>query len=155
MIWTVSTVKDTPANLERFVERNLAGGADHVVVFVDDDDAEALDYLANHPHTTGVAALSWWGESRPAALNSRQRIAANAVRAIAADLGDVDWLFHPDGDETLQSIRPEFRHLASRCGPCVSTCWSRWPNGTRCRRTQTSSSGSSPRRSCGCWSPVD
>ncbi len=102
MIWTVSTVKDTLANIERFVVRNLAGGADHVVVFVDDDDAEALDYLANHRHATGVAALSWWGQSRPAALNSRQRIAANTVRAIAAGLGDVDWLFHLDGDEALQ-----------------------------------------------------
>lgn len=90
------------ANLERFVTGNLAGGIDHLVVFVDDDDSRLMDFLSAHPHTTGIAATTWWGPNRPGALNSRQRIAANAVRAIATALGDVDWIFHIDGDEVVQ-----------------------------------------------------
>ena len=110
LIWAVSTVKDTVANLERFVTRNLAGGVDHLVVFVDDDDAGLLELLSSHPHTTGIAAGPWWGLGRPDALNSRQRIAANAVRATAAGLGDVEWVFHIDGDEAIQL---DARRLAS------------------------------------------
>ncbi|WP_107766787.1 hypothetical protein [Nocardioides terrigena] len=90
MIWAVSTIKDNIATLERFVTGNLAGGVDHLVVFVGDGDPILMDFLSTHPNTTGIAATTWWGTNRPGALNSRQRIAANAVRAIAASLGDVD-----------------------------------------------------------------
>lgn len=102
VIWVVSTVKDSLANLERFVTQNLAGGADHLVVFVDDDDPDLMEFLASHPHTTGVAAGAWWGDARPPALNSRQRIAANVVRSLAARLRGVRWVFHIDGDEVIR-----------------------------------------------------
>lgn len=113
LIWTTSTIKDTVANLERFVTRNLAGGVDHLVVFVDDDDAELLEFMSSHPHTTGIAAGPWWGPSRPDALNSRQRIGANAVRAVAAGLGDVEWVFHIDGDEAVQLDAQRLADLGS------------------------------------------
>ena len=35
LVFCVSTVKDTLANLQRYVDGNLAGGADHLVVFLD------------------------------------------------------------------------------------------------------------------------
>ncbi len=111
MIWAVSTIKDSARNLEDFVERNLAGGVNHLVVFVDDDDPELLGHLENHPQTIGVPARDWWGNGRPEALNSRQRIAANAVRSIAAELGDVGWIFHIDGDETVQLDRRRLGQL--------------------------------------------
>ncbi len=57
MLFTASTVKDTLPNLRRFVTGNLAGGADHLVVFVDDPDGtdpEAVAFLAEHDGVTCV-----------------------------------------------------------------------------------------------------
>ena len=58
LVVCASTVKDTLANLQRYVDGNLAGGADHLVVFLDapDDPAtpEVRDFLDAHPHVTCV-----------------------------------------------------------------------------------------------------
>ncbi len=55
VIVTASTVKDSPQNLRTFVARNLAGGVDHLVVFVDDGEEAALAALGAEPHVTPVA----------------------------------------------------------------------------------------------------
>lgn len=105
MILTVSTVKDTRANVERFVAGNLAGGVDHMVVLLDGPDPEVETWLAAHEHVTHVVAdAAWWGE-RPDDLNDRQRIGANLVKALCTELPGVEWIFHIDADEICQIDR--------------------------------------------------
>ena len=52
MLFTVSTVKECVAGLKRFVARNLAGGVDHVFLFVDDARPRVTAALDRHPHVT-------------------------------------------------------------------------------------------------------
>ncbi len=89
MILSVSTVKDTVPNLEKFVRRNLAGGIDHLLVFLDDQQPEAAQLLEAHPHVTCVRThRGWWHGQRPKGLNERQgRNAALSARV----LSEFDW----------------------------------------------------------------
>lgn len=106
MLVTASTVKDTLPNIQRFVTGNLAGGADHLFVFLDAGDPEVREYLDQHPHVTCVRTdQSWWGGDRPEQLNVRQRINANVVKALLSTVGGVDWVFHVDADEIIQVDR--------------------------------------------------
>lgn len=106
MIFTVTTVKDTLANVQRFVACNLAGGADHLFVFLDAPDPEVRAFLDEHPHVTCVRTdKSWWLGERPAELNVRQRCNANLVKALLSTLPEAEWLFHVDGDEVVQLDR--------------------------------------------------
>jgi Glycosyl transferase family 2 len=102
VICTASTVKDSPGNVALFVERNLAAGVDHMFVFLDDVQPEVEELLASNPFVTAVAAYGpYWGGWRPPGLNTRQTINANLVRVLLAPLGWARWLFHIDGDESL------------------------------------------------------
>lgn len=107
MIVTASTVKDTLANLQRFVAGNLAGGVDHLVVFLDaETDPEAREFLDAHPGVTCVpTGRDWWQGDRPAQLNTRQRINANLVKALLSPFDWADWVFHIDADEVAQIDR--------------------------------------------------
>lgn len=106
MLVTVSTVKDTLTNVQRFVTRNLAGGVDHLVVFLDADEADVCAWLDGHPHVTCVPTdASWWSGDRPERLNVRQRINANVVRALMTELDPGGWVFHIDADEVVQVDR--------------------------------------------------
>lgn len=106
MIFTVTTVKDTLANVQRFVAGNLAGGADHLFVFLDAPDREVRAYLDAHPHVTCVRTdKAWWLGVRPAELNVRQRINANLVKVLLSTLPEAEWVFHIDGDEIVQIDR--------------------------------------------------
>jgi hypothetical protein len=102
MIFTVTTLKDTPRNAERFVRRNLAAGVDHLLVFLDADQPEVHRFLADHPHTTPVRAdADYWRGRRPANLNLRQVINANLANTALATLPGAAWLFHIDSDEVV------------------------------------------------------
>lgn len=106
MIATVSTVKDTLANVQRFVTGNLAGGVDHMVVFLDAPDDEVEAWLATQEHVTHlVADDDWWGGKRPSELNNRQRMHANIVKSLFTVVPGVDWIFHIDADEICQIDR--------------------------------------------------
>ena len=109
MLFTASTVKDTLANLQRFVAGNLAGGADHLVVFLDaphDTDPLARAFLHEHPRVTCIdAGKDWWLGDRPGQLNMRQRINANFVKALLSPFEWADWVFHIDADEVVQIDR--------------------------------------------------
>jgi hypothetical protein len=108
LVCTVSTVKDTLPRVQRFVTRNLAGGVDHLFVFLEAPDPAVRDWLAAHPHVTSVDTgddAAWWRGDRPAQLNQRQRINANAAAVVLAGLGWPAWLFHIDGDEVVQVDR--------------------------------------------------
>lgn len=106
MLVTASTVKDTLPNIQRFVAGNLAGGVDHLVVFLDAADAEVRDWLDQHPHVTCVRTdKTWWHGQRPPELNVRQRINANVAKALCSALPEVEWVFHVDADEIVQVDR--------------------------------------------------
>jgi hypothetical protein len=110
LVVTASTVKDTLANVERFVDGNLAGGADHLVLFLDapDDPAtpDVRGFLDAHPHVTCVVTDDgWWPDKRPEQLNTRQRVNANVVKALLSTVEWAGWVFHVDGDEIVQLDR--------------------------------------------------
>ncbi len=136
MIVTASTVKDSPQNLRTFVARNLAGGVDHLVVFVDDGDEAALTALRAEPHVTPVAAAGeWWQGKRPVQLNARQRINANVLKVLLAVLDDVGWIFHIDADEVLLVDADALAALPAdvevvRALPYEAVSRRRWPADT-------------------------
>lgn len=106
-----STIKDSPEHVRRYVEGNLAGGVDHLVVFLDapsdEGQGEVLAYLEQHPRVTPVrAGGAWWGGERPRELNVRQCINANVTRRVLDGLGlGRGWLLHVDGDEVVRVDR--------------------------------------------------
>lgn len=105
MLFTASTIKDSPANARFFVEANLASGVDHMFVFLDSpkepDQREIGASLADHPAVTCIptGTGSWWSGDRPGTLNVRQRINANWARTVLEPFPWAEWLFHIDGDE--------------------------------------------------------
>lgn len=113
MLVAATTLMDTAENVERYVRGNLAGGVDHLVVFLDapgaPGQAEVRDLLEGHEHVTCVrAGRGWWGESRPARLNERQCTNANVVKHLLAQTpgsGEDDWVAHLDGDEVARVDR--------------------------------------------------
>lgn len=106
MLCTVSTVKDSRAGVERFVERNLASGADHMFVMLEQDDDELLDLLRDHPHVTPVRTdEAYWRGAEPANLNVRQTANADLVNTLLVFVPVVEWLVHLDGDECLDLDR--------------------------------------------------
>lgn len=107
MLCTVSTVKDTRENLDRFVRMNLASGADHMFVFLETDDPDVQELLDAEEHVTAVRTDdAYWNGARPDDLNQRQMINANVVNTLLALQPSVTWLAHLDGDECLE-IDPE------------------------------------------------
>lgn len=106
LVCTVSTVKDTVENVRLFVARNLAAGADHMFVFLDDADPEVGAYLDGHEHVSSIrTGKRYWDGQRPKNLNVRQLVNANIVNALLAPFEEVRWLFHLDGDECLDVDR--------------------------------------------------
>lgn len=109
LVFAVSTVMDSLEHVRRYVEGNLAGGVDHLVVFLDkpngprQDEVEA--YLVQHPAVTCVrAGGGWWAGARPRELNERQCTNANLTKDVLAGLGHHDaLLFHVDGDEVVRA----------------------------------------------------
>ena len=102
MITTVSTVKDEPARLHRWVDRNLAAGVDRMVVFVDDPaDVALAEELDSRPGVVAVGARWWWGERRAGKLNVRQRVNSNAALDVLTRADPTGWVFHIDGDEVI------------------------------------------------------
>lgn len=115
MLCTVSTVKDSRANVEQFVRRNLASGADHMFVFLEGDDAEVLDYLRAHPSVSVVVTdESYWEDERPDELTRRQLVNANLVNCVLSTIPGVQWLVHLDGDECLELEKPRLLALPPR-----------------------------------------
>ncbi len=135
MLFTASTVKDSAAGLKTFVERNLAGGVDHMFLFIDDFDAKVTKELNTHPHVTAIpTGPNWWLGKRPRQLNARQRINANVAKVMLAPFPWAEWLFHIDGDEALQLDRQALADLPPEIGnvrAAVLEAVSRkqWPGG--------------------------
>ncbi|HZJ05871.1 MAG TPA: hypothetical protein VFD59_10420 [Nocardioidaceae bacterium] len=102
MLCTVSTVKDSRANIEQLVQRNLASGADHMFIFLEINADDTYGFLIDHPCVTPVLTDdAYWRDSRPDELTSRQLVNANLVNCLLSPLESVGWLVHLDGDECL------------------------------------------------------
>ena len=115
MIIAVSTVKDSAANVGRYVARNLAQGIDHLVVFTEETGAEAEAFLDEHPAVTHLpTGRGWWGEERANDLNVRQRMAANLTRVLLAPFDWAEWVVHIDGDEVALIDRDVVEALPGR-----------------------------------------
>jgi hypothetical protein len=99
---TVTTAKDSLENLQSFVAANLAGGVDHLIVFLDARDAAVEEWLSTRPEVTVIVCdKSWWQGKRPPSLNLRQRVNSNLARVVLSTVDWVDWLFHVDADEVV------------------------------------------------------
>ena len=113
MIVAVSTVKDTVGNVEKFVRRNLAGGVDHLIVFLDGDQPDVEASLRGSPFVTCVTTHhDWWHGRRQTELNDRQRTHATLAVRMLSDFAWVDWMFHVDGDEVVLIDRDALSGLA-------------------------------------------
>jgi hypothetical protein len=134
VIVSVSTVKDSAANVARFVSRNLANGVDHLVVLTEDTGADAEAVLDEHPAVTHVRTGGGWWPVRPDDLNIRQRANANLARVLLAPFDWAEWLVHIDGDEValvdhdvvaaLPADQPSFR-----MSPWEAVSRDAWPDG--------------------------
>lgn len=118
MLASVSTVKASLPDVERFVSRNLGSGIDHMVVFLDAEQPDVLAHLTAHPHVSVVEASDdrWWGAARPDGLNRRQHFNANVVKALLTRADWADWLFHIDSDEVVHLDRDRLEQLPADTG---------------------------------------
>lgn len=102
MLCTVSTVKDSRANIEQFVRRNLASGANRMFIFLETNDDDTYGFLIDHPCVTPVLTDdAYWRDARSDELTSRQLVNANRVNCLLSPLESVGWLVQLDGDECL------------------------------------------------------
>jgi hypothetical protein len=101
VILSVTTLKDSLANVSKFVSRNLNGGVDHVVVFLDAEQPEVAEFLTAHPDVTCVPAYGDWWDVRPDNLNQRQATNSGMVSRLLEGYAWADWVFHIDGDEVV------------------------------------------------------
>ncbi|WP_340537552.1 glycosyltransferase family 2 protein [Nocardioides sp. GXZ039] len=135
LVLAVSTVKDSPTNVARYIERNLANGIDHLVVFTEQTGAEAEAILDAHPHVTHVpTGRGWWGEWRSDDLNVRQRTAANLTRVLLAPFEWAEWIVHIDGDEVALIDRDVVDALPEsartlKLDPLEAVSRESWPDG--------------------------
>jgi hypothetical protein len=106
VIIAAATVKDSRENVEKFVARNLRGGIDHVVVFLDAPAADIEEFLDAQADVTAVRAYGeWWVGNRPDDLNERQVCNNGLVSRAVAGLAWVEWMFVLDGDEVARIDR--------------------------------------------------
>jgi Glycosyl transferase family 2 len=106
VILSITTLKDSAANVEKWVRRNLAGGIDHMIVFLDAPQPEVEALLADRPQVTAVRAYDeWFSQDGPLSLNDRQIINAGLTSRLLVGMPWADWLFHLDGDEVAQIDR--------------------------------------------------
>ena len=133
LVCTVTTLWDTLENVERFVSRNLAAGADHMFVFLDGSAPDVREFLDSLDSVTVVrTGKGYWQGRRSPSLNGRQMANANLVSYLLSPFPDVRWLFHIDGDESLHLDREELladstlAHAAVRLGVLESVSKDRW-----------------------------
>lgn len=106
MIYAVGTIKDTIENIQRFVDRNLRAGADHLLIFLEGEETEHQAAVLTSPHVTAIpTGADFWHGDRPKNLNARQTHNANLANVLLAAVPWATWLFHIDGDECLHIDR--------------------------------------------------
>jgi hypothetical protein len=106
VIISASTVKDSRENVAKFVRRNLRGGIDHLVIFLDAPLPDVEEYLDDQPDVTYVRAHGeWWGTMDAGGLNERQINNAALISRLTAGFPWAEWMFMLDGDEVARIDR--------------------------------------------------
>lgn len=101
-IVTASTVGDTPDRVNRFVQRTLTTGVDHMIVFLDAEQPDVRSRLEEHPRVTVVEThVDYWRGRRPSARADRHLVNANVACAALAGAQTVRWLFRLDPGDVL------------------------------------------------------
>jgi len=122
VIVSVSQVRDTLENIRLFVEGNLSGGIDHMVVLLDEPEPEVEEYLAGIPEVTHlVTDGNWWGAERPENMSHRLLLNWNTVSVLLTPFEDVEWLFHMDGDEIYRLDKDDLRQIPADHAGVIAT----------------------------------
>ncbi len=123
MIISASTVKDSRENVEKFVRRNLLGGIDHLVVFLDERMPDVEEYLDDHADATLVRAYDdWWAGQARGGLKGRQILNAGVLSRLVAGFAWAEWVFHLDGDEVARLDRSVLGRLGAETRAVRLTC---------------------------------
>ena len=87
MIVSVTTLKDSVDNTRKWVRRNLGGGVDHMVVFLDSPQPEMKAMLDEQPHVTAVQTDERWFAGAPTArVTMRQTMNAAMLGRLLSGL---------------------------------------------------------------------
>ena len=114
MIISASTVKDSRENVDKFVRRNLLGGIDHMVVFLDAPMPPVEDLLESHAEVTWVPAYGdWWADQPCGGLSERQVSNSGLLSRLVAGYPWAEWMFHLDGDEVARIDRSALGRLGT------------------------------------------
>jgi hypothetical protein len=105
-IVAVTTLKAEPDQVERFLRRNLRGGVDHLMVFLDETNPPVRKLLDDHPHVTVVrTGPKYWNGVRPPRVSDRLRINMNLANAVLVTVPSVGWMVSIDSDEAVSIDR--------------------------------------------------
>jgi hypothetical protein len=111
----VSTIKADPDQVDRYLRRNLAGGVDHFLVFLDEQNPEVRQLLEAHPQVSVVrTGPRYWNGTRPPRVSDRLRINMNLANAVLATVPSVGWMVSIDSDEAVCIDREVLRRTESR-----------------------------------------
>ena len=120
LVCTVTTLWDSLANVQSFVSRNLAAGADHMFIFLDASAPDVREFLESLDTVTVVrTGKGFWQGRRSRSLNGRQLANANFASYLLSPFDNVRWLFHLDGDESLHIDRDELLAASRPACPAV------------------------------------
>lgn len=128
----VTTLKAPPGQIDRFVAHHLRAGANRIHLIFDDP---ASFHFIDDPRVSCCVPgdVHWGSAGRPAALEERQIISANAVARISR----ADWILNSDIDEYLDADRPVSELLSEQPEEvCALTVWPVEPLYTAFPQTQ-------------------
>lgn len=102
----VSTIKAPLSHIMAFRDHHLAMGAQHLYIYLDDENATDFAAALSGPKVTATLcdAAYWTGIGKPRFEKHQQRQALNATRCYRA--AQADWLAHIDCDEYLHAPHP-------------------------------------------------
>ncbi|MEJ2367739.1 MAG: glycosyltransferase family 2 protein [Acidobacteriota bacterium] len=105
----IATVRAPVSELTLWVNYHLNIGVDHILLFFDDPDDEAVEVLASYDQVTAVrCSAEYWSkreEGRHKALGDRQVFNVNEGARMLASRG-CEWIIHIDSDELIHPLGP-------------------------------------------------
>ena len=113
----ISTVKAPLSELRMFVNYHLNIGVDYIVLFFDDPEDEAIEFLSQYTQVVAVKCSSeYWADrtgERPSSIEHRQMANVN-YGAKYLSRKQCDWLIHIDSDELVNPLK-ELKSVLSKC----------------------------------------
>lgn len=104
----VSTIKADAKEILNFAAYHLDLGAEHLFIFLDNDNPRAEEALADHPKITVISTNDdyWAARDKKRPVKHQVRQSSNATYAYRLVGQKLDWLLHIDVDEFLCPPRP-------------------------------------------------